>query len=121
MCMRCLGTPANFKWPGELIYIGHQLKLAVCSRWPVFCVGIETSDHRATVLPVTHRLKLAVGFSDASVAELATTGLTDDLVSVQPVPLDLHVAVALADVITPMPCSDTPPIQPVLKAWLPRA
>ena len=25
MCMRCLGTPANFKWPGELIYIGLQV------------------------------------------------------------------------------------------------
>ena len=75
----------------------------------------------ASVQPVTHRLKLAVGFSDASAAELATTGLTDDLVSVQPVPLDLHVAVALADVIAPTPCSDTPPVQSVLKAWLPRA
>jgi len=49
---------------------------------------------------------------------LATTGLTDDLVSVQPVPLDLHVAVALADVIALTPCSDAPPVQPVLKAWL---
>ena len=27
--------------------------------------------------------------------------ITDDLVSVQPVPLDLHVVVALADVIAP--------------------
>ena len=95
--MRCLGTPTNFKWPGELIYIGHQLKRAVTSRWLVFCVGIGTSDHRASVLPVTHRLKLAVDFSDASAAELATTSLTDDIASVQPVPLDLHVAVALAD------------------------
>ena len=103
---------------GAYIYIAHQLKLAVCSRWPVFCVGIGTSDHRASVLPVTHRLKLAVDFSDASAAELATTNLTDDLVSVQPVPLDLHVAVALADVIAPTPCSDASPVQPVLKAWL---
>ena len=47
--------------------------------------------------------------------------ITDDLVSVQPVSLDLHVVVALADVIAPTPCSDTPPVQPVLKAWLPRA
>ena len=62
-----------------------------------------------------------VGNSDTSAAELATTGLTDDLVLVQPVPLDLHVAGALADVIAPTPCSDTPPVQPVLKAWLPRA
>ena len=82
---------------------------------------IRTSGASASVLPVTHKLKLAVGFSDASAAELATTGLTDDLVSVQPVPLDLHIAVALADVIAPTPYSDTPPVQPVLNAWLPRA
>ena len=81
-------------------------------------MGIGTSGASASVLPVTHKLKLAVGFSDASAAELATTGLTDDIVSVQPVPLDLHVAVALADVIAPTPCSDTAPVQPVLKAWL---
>ena len=81
-------------------------------------MGIETSGASASVLPVTHRLKLAVGFSDASAAELATTGLTDDLVSVQPVPLDLHVAIALADVIAPTPCSDAPPVQPVLKTLL---
>ena len=81
-------------------------------------MGIGTSSVSASVLSVTHRLKLAVGFSDASAAELASTGLTDALVSVQPVPLDLHVAVALANVIAPMPCSDAPPVQPVLKAWL---
>ena len=81
-------------------------------------MGIGTSDASASVLPVTHRLKLAVGFSDASAAEFATTGLTDDLVSVQPVPLDLYVAIALADVIAPTPCSDAPPVHPVLKAWL---
>ena len=81
-------------------------------------MGIGTSGASASVLPVTHRLKLAVGFSDASAAELATTGLTDDLVLVQPVPLDLHVAVALADVIEPTPSSDAPPVQLVLKAWL---
>ena len=74
--------------------------------------------HRASVLPVTLHSELAVGFSDTSAAELATTDLTDDLVSVQPVPLDLHVAVVLADVIAPTPCSDAPPIQLVLKAWL---
>ena len=57
--------------------------------------------HRASVLPVTLRSEVAIGNSDTSTAELATTGLTDDLVSVQPVPLDLHVAVALADIIAP--------------------
>ena len=74
--------------------------------------------HRASVLPVTLRSEVAVGNSDTSAAKLATTGLTDDLVSVQPVPLDHQVAVALADVITPTPCSDAPLVQPVLKAWL---
>ena len=77
--------------------------------------------HRALVLPVTLRSEIAVGISDTSAAKLATTGLTDALVSVQPVPLDLHVAVALADVIAPTPYSDTPPVQPVLKVWLLRA
>ena len=57
--------------------------------------------HRAPVLPVTLRSEVAVGNSDTSVAELATTGLTDDLVSVQLMPLDLHVAVVLTDVIEP--------------------
>ena len=77
--------------------------------------------HRASVLPVTLRSEVAVGNSDTSAAKLATTGLTDDLVSVQPVPLDLYVAVDLADVIASTPCSDTPPVQPVLKAWHPCA
>ena len=84
-------------------------------------MGIGTSGASVSVLPATHKLKLAVGFSDTSAAEMATTGLTDDLVSVQPVSLDLHVAVAHADVITPVLCSDAPPVQPVLKAWLLRA
>ena len=71
---------------------------------------------RASVLPVTLRSEVAVGNSDTSAAELATTDLTDDLVSVQPVPLDLRVAIVLADVIAPTTCSDTQPVQPVLKA-----
>ena len=72
--MRCIGTPANFKWSGEHIYIGHQLKRAVTSRWLVFCVGIGTSDHRASEHQVTHMLKLAVGFSDTAAAPLGTIG-----------------------------------------------
>ena len=74
--------------------------------------------HRALVHPIILRSEVAVGNSDTSAVELATTGITDDLVSVQPVPLDLHVAIALADIIAPTPCSDAPPVQPVLKAWL---
>jgi len=40
------------------------------------------------------------------------------MVSIQPVTLDYLVAVAFADIIVPTPCSDAPPVQPVLKAWL---
>ena len=32
VCVGCSATPASFKWPGEHIYIGHQLKRAVTSR-----------------------------------------------------------------------------------------
>ena len=35
-----------------------------------------------------------------------------------PVTLDPQIAVALAAVIAPTPCSDAPPVHPVLKAWL---
>ena len=62
--MGCLATPANFKWPGEHIYIGHTLELAVSSRWALFCVGIRISGARASVLSVTLRSEVAVGFSD---------------------------------------------------------
>ena len=62
-------------------------------------MGIGTSSASASVLPVTHKLKLAVGFSDTSAAELAPIDGTDAMVSVQPVTLDHLVAVALTDVI----------------------
>ena len=75
--------------------------------------------HGASVLPATLRFEVAVGNSDTSAAELAVTGLIDYLVSVQSVPLDLHVAVAHADVIAPTHYSEAPPVQPVLKAWHP--
>ena len=68
MCVGCPATPANFKWPGEHIYIGNHVKRAVTSRWPVFCVGIGTSSARASVLPVTRRMILAVDSSDTAVA-----------------------------------------------------
>ena len=45
-----------------------QLQLTVKSHWPVFCVGIGTSGVSASVLPVTLRLILAVGFSDTAAA-----------------------------------------------------
>ena len=32
VCVGCSATPANFKWPGELIYVGLQVELAICSR-----------------------------------------------------------------------------------------
>ena len=81
--MRCLGTPAIFKWPGEHIYIGLQVELAVSSfsAWaselPVpghrffrsltateVAVGFLTQLQRLqgpSVKPVTHSTQLAVG------------------------------------------------------------
>ena len=44
---------SNLQMAGGHIYIGHQLKRVVTSRWPVFCVGIGTSDHRASEHPVS--------------------------------------------------------------------
>ena len=29
VCVGCSATPGSFKWPGELIYIGLQVELAV--------------------------------------------------------------------------------------------
>ena len=66
MCMRCLETPTNFKWPGELIYIGLQVELAVCSCWQI--------SAQASVLPVTLCSELAVGFSDTAAATSGTIG-----------------------------------------------
>ena len=36
---------SNLQMAGELIYIGHQLELAVWSRRAHFCIGIGTSGH----------------------------------------------------------------------------
>ena len=66
MCMRLLGTPESFKWLGEHIYIGLKLELAVWSSWALFCVGIGISGAMASVLPITHRQILAIGFSDTT-------------------------------------------------------
>ena len=74
MCMRCLGTLAIFKWPGEHIYIGLTLELAVWSCWAHFCVGIGTSGAGASVLPVTLRSEVAVGLSDTAAATSGTIG-----------------------------------------------
>ena len=95
MCVRCSATPASFKWPGEHIYIGHQLKRAVTSRWPVFCVGIGTSGAGASVLPVTLHSEIAVGLSDIAAATSGTIGFTDAMASELPVTLDLYIVVAL--------------------------
>ena len=74
MCMRLLGTLTSFEWPGEGIYIGLKLELAVWSRWALFCVGIGTSGARALVLPVTLRAEVDVGFSDTVAATPGTIG-----------------------------------------------
>ena len=65
---------SKLQWPGEHIYIGHTLELAVWSRWVHFCVGIGTSGDRASVLPVTLRSEVAVGFSDTVAATPGTIG-----------------------------------------------
>ena len=74
--------------------------------------------HSALVLPVTLCSELAVDFSDTAAAPSGTIGSTDAQASILPVTLDPQIAIALADVIAPTPCSDAPLVQPVLKAWL---
>ena len=65
---------SNLQMAGGHIYIGHQLKRVVTSRWPAFCVGIGTSDAGASVLPVTLRSEVAVGLSDTAAATSGTIG-----------------------------------------------
>ena len=114
MCMRCLGTPANFKWPGEHIYIGHQLKRAVTSRWPVFCIGIGTSDHRASEHPVS----LSNWTSRWTSWQVCRAiGSSDHRASVQPVSHS-NLTSRWTSLFCWCHCSDAPPVQPVLKAWL---
>ena len=73
MCMRCLGTPANFKWLGEIIYTGLQVELAVCSCWQISAQASELPAE-ASVLPVTLCSELAVGFSGTAAATSGTIG-----------------------------------------------
>jgi len=40
VCMAILFAPASTKWPGWGIYIGHQHRVAICSHYALFCVGI---------------------------------------------------------------------------------
>ena len=58
--MRLLGTPANFKWSGDAIYIGLKLEVAIQSRWAHFYVGVSSSDARPSVKLLTLSSKLAV-------------------------------------------------------------
>ena len=67
MCMRCLRSPAIFKWPGDGIYIGLQVKLAVESRYPTFYACTGVSEGIAPVHPVTLRHGVAVGSLTADV------------------------------------------------------
>ena len=68
-----LGLQQTQNGRGEA-YIGHKLKGAITSRWPVFCVGIGTSGAGASVLPVTLRSEIAVGLSDIAAATSGTIG-----------------------------------------------
>ena len=72
MCMRCLLTTTIFKWPGEHIYIGHTLELAVWSRWAHFCVGIGTSGAGRRIFRSLTATEVAVGFSDTVAASPGT-------------------------------------------------
>ena len=48
MCVGLLLTLANLKWPGDGIYIGHQVERAIGNRYPTFCVVSDrpTVGHR---------------------------------------------------------------------------
>ena len=65
MCMRLVATPAMFKWPGNDIYIDHQVDRAIGSRYPTFCVCTGVSEGIAPVHPVTLTLRVSVGNSDS--------------------------------------------------------
>ena len=45
---------SKLQMAGELIYIGLQVELVFCRRWPVFYVGIGTSGVGSSELLVTH-------------------------------------------------------------------
>ena len=62
MCVGLLLSPATPKWPGEGIYIAHQVELVVCSRYTLFCVGIGLTGGVPLVQPVTLCSEVAVGF-----------------------------------------------------------
>ena len=121
VCVGCPATPAIFKWPGEHIYIGLQVELAVCNCWQ--------KSASASELPVKRRRN----FRSLTATEVAV-GLLTQLqrlqrpsdepmlwASVQPITTATGLAVGLfssADVIAPTRCTDALPVQPVLKAWL---
>ena len=77
MCMRCLGTPASIKWPGDAIYIGLQVMEPLLQRSAKICVPSDEPmplHGVASVNPVTLRLEVAVGFSDTVAAVPGTIG-----------------------------------------------
>ena len=56
MCMRCLGTPASIKWPGDAIYIGLQVVEPLLQRVAKICVSSDEPmplHGVASVHPVT--------------------------------------------------------------------
>ena len=52
---------SKLQMAGEPIYTGHQVELAVCSRCPIFCVGVGSSNGMASVQLVSNSFKLVVG------------------------------------------------------------
>ena len=77
MCVGLLLTPATPKWPGEGIYIGHQVELAICSRCPIFYVGVGLTGGVPLVQPVTLYSEVAVGLLTCCHANMSTVDLTD--------------------------------------------
>jgi len=80
-------TPTNSKWPGDVIYIGLQVELAILSRYPTFCVCTGVSESIEPVHPVTLSFRVSIGV------------LTAD---VEPP-------------VRPVPCTGASPVHPVLK------
>ena len=95
MCMRCLGTAASFKWPGDAIYIGLQVVEPLLQRSAEICVSSDEPMPLAgvaSVHPITLRPEVAV---ELLTAYTVIIGLTDAFPSVKPVTLSTQLSVGL--------------------------
>ena len=74
VCVGCPATPANFKWPGDAIYIGLQVVELLLQRAAKICVSSDEPmplPGVASVHPVTLIPEVAV---ELLTADLVTTG-----------------------------------------------